>query len=263
MVSLDSSNINVAGFRRKYTCIPDVRIDDLNTYAAYHTYRLNTKLPSKFEIDTSTWVVHDQEEEKSCVGYAVSTAREHYINSQSGSSIALSPLFIYWWARKMDNIVFQDGGSRISNAMVCLSRYGVCEEMYHKSVPGTSSDVFLEPNTAAMAAARKYTIKSFHRVPSLDMLRDTLATGAPIVAGIPVYESLEKPEVTRTGIIPIPEAKERILGGHAIVLIGYDDAKELIKFHNSWGLGWGDKGCGYIPYQFLRINYFDAWEMIC
>jgi C1A family cysteine protease len=48
--------------------------------------------------------------------------------------------------------------------------------------------------------------------------------------------------------------KEQLLGGHAILLIGYDDKTKVFKFQNSWGVGWGDKGYGYIPYDYVLDN---------
>ena len=45
--------------------------------------------------------------------------------------------------------------------------------------------------------------------------------------------------------------KEKLQGGHCIVIVGYDDAKSLFLCANSWGTGWGDKGFCYIPYAYL------------
>lgn len=272
MIDLDSDSLSTAGFgttmKRKYTCIPDFNSAEKNLRASYHRGRLmfmgiTASTPSSASIDTAGWRVHDQEQEQSCVGYATSTVREHYANLGVNPAADLSPLFIYWWARKLDNVTYQDGGSRIINAMTCLKDYGVCEEQYHKSIAGTNRDVFLCPDTVAMVSAKKYSVTGFSGLTTLDELKVALAAGNPIVAGIPVYESMETSAVSKTGTIPIPSAKEKLLGGHAIALIGYDDATQLVKFHNSWGIGWGDKGCGYIPYGFLLTNYFDAWEMSC
>lgn len=269
MVSLKTDNVSHSGFQRRYTCIPDFASPDKDIVAAYHRGSSSfpgvsflsgafSTPPAAAAIDTSGWVIHDQESEKSCVGYAVSTVREHYAKA---TDTRLSPLFIYWWARKLDNIAFQDGGSRIINAMKCLRDYGVCEEQYHRSIPGTNRDVFLAPDTTAMVSAKKYIVSGFSGVSTLPQIKEAIAAGNPVVAGIPVFESMESRSVSDSGHIPVPSPSEKLLGGHAIVLIAYDDATQLVKFHNSWGTYWGDKGCGYIPYQFLLTNYFDGWEL--
>ena len=39
-----------------------------------------------------------------------------------------------------------------------------------------------------------------------------------------------------------------VKGGHAMVVVGYDDEKAAFKILNSWGSDWGDRGCGWIAY---------------
>ncbi len=51
--------------------------------------------------------------------------------------------------------------------------------------------------------------------------------------------------------MPMPKPREGILGGHAVICCGYDDAKRVWICRNSWGTGWGDKGYFYMPYSFL------------
>ena len=155
-----------------------------------------------------------------------------------------------------------DGGSKISNAMLSLREIGVCEERYMPSVPDTNSDVFISPPPVSLVSAKGYTISSYSSLPDLLSIKTTLAAGNPVVMGIPVYSSMESSKVAKTGAIPLPKTTETLLGGHAIVAIGYDDSKSLVKFHNSWGSDWGDKGCGYIPYRYLQENYFNAWSMV-
>ena len=31
----------------------------------------------------------------------------------------------------------------------------------------------------------------------------------------------------------------------------YNDEKQYFQFQNSWGIGWGDNGYGYIPYSYI------------
>ncbi len=53
--------------------------------------------------------------------------------------------------------------------------------------------------------------------------------------------------------------REDYLGGHAVLAMGYDDEKKLIKFRNSWGSAWGDKGYFYTPYDFVTEYASDMW----
>ena len=76
----------------------------------------------------------------------------------------------------------------------------------------------------------------------------------PVVAGITVYESYAQPDVSKSGVLPLPKPKETVLGGHAISIVGYDDSKKQFKFLNSWGAAWGEKGFGYVSYDYMKDN---------
>jgi C1A family cysteine protease len=59
--------------------------------------------------------------------------------------------------------------------------------------------------------------------------------------------------VTRTGNMPYPNTRrERFLGGHAVMLVGYNKNKNVFIARNSWGKVWGDKGYFYMPFDVVR-----------
>jgi C1A family cysteine protease len=73
----------------------------------------------------------------------------------------------------------------------------------------------------------------------------------PFVVGISIYSSFLTLNATNTGIIKMPMKNDYLLGGHAVVCVGYDDKKKVWIMRNSWGTKWGDKGYFYLPYQYL------------
>jgi C1A family cysteine protease len=77
-----------------------------------------------------------------------------------------------------------------------------------------------------------------------------LATGAPFVFAFSVYESFEDQRVASTGQVPMPIGSERVIGGHAAVAVGYDDAEQAFIVRNSWGSHWGDGGHFTLPYLY-------------
>jgi C1A family cysteine protease len=80
--------------------------------------------------------------------------------------------------------------------------------------------------------------------------------------GIAVYDSFETPQVDQYGVVPIPNPKkERLLGGHAIALVGFDVPRRYFKFQNSWGTAWGDKGYGYIPFDYI-LNKNISFDLV-
>ena len=42
-----------------------------------------------------------------------------------------------------------------------------------------------------------------------------------------------------------------VLGGHAVLAVGYDDAKQQFIFRNSWSKKWGKAGYGFMQYAYL------------
>jgi C1A family cysteine protease len=94
-------------------------------------------------------------------------------------------------------------------------------------------------------------------------MKSCLAEGFGICLGFSVYASFESEEVAKTGIADTPQIGERLLGGHAVYVVGYNDTTRRFKVQNSWGDAWGDRGFFYVPYRyFLSPNLAaDLWTL--
>ena len=94
-------------------------------------------------------------------------------------------------------------------------------------------------------------------------MKSCLAEGYPFVFGFTVYESFESQKVAQTGVLNMPAAKEKAVGGHAVLAVGYDDASKRFIIRNSWGDQWGQKGYFTIPYQYLTTPNLadDFWTI--
>ena len=67
-------------------------------------------------------------------------------------------------------------------------------------------------------------------------MKQCLASGFPFVIGFQVYQSFESDQVASTGIVPMPDVNnEQLLGGHAVLVVGYDDSNQWFIVRNSWG----------------------------
>ena len=59
--------------------------------------------------------------------------------------------------------------------------------------------------------------------------------------------------MANTGNMPYPNVNtEQLLGGHAVAIVGYNDATGKFIARNSWGTSWGDHGYFYMPYQVIQ-----------
>jgi C1A family cysteine protease len=120
------------------------------------------------------------------------------------------------------------------------------------------------PPAAAFADAASHKVVSYQRVPrDLDQMKGCLAAGYPFVFGFSVYESFEGTAVAKSGHVPMPDATESLLGGHAVVAVGYDDASSWFTVRNSWGPVWGLAGYFTMPYDYLtnRSLASDFWTI--
>ena len=142
------------------------------------------------------------------------------------------------------------------------SKYGVCLESLWPYQPNKFA--VAPPQTCYTAASQHKVLKANSVPTTLAAMKAVLNAGFPFVIGIAVYSSFESNDVARTGMVPVPNTKtEQLLGGHAVLCCGYDDAKQCFIMRNSWGQGWGIKGYFYIPYVYLTNPSLssDAWTI--
>jgi GNAT superfamily N-acetyltransferase len=72
-----------------------------------------------------------------------------------------------------------------------------------------------------------------------------------------IFESIYK---APQGRVPLPATGEAEKGVHAVAIMGgYDNHGEVLRFANSWGTGWGDKGYGWLSREYLERYMVDAW----
>ncbi len=213
--------------------------------------------PVKPAIDFASQIkiVRDSGNEGSVVGQALATALEFQIAKALNENVRISARYIYYVARQAAGTTETDSGAQIKDAVRALSRRGAVEESVWPYVAGE----FAAKPPAAVDKARRFRIADARLLGSLDDVKRALAQNGPVVAGIAVFQSAMGAATTKTGVFPLPKDKEQIIGGHAIVIVGYDDQDRRVKFVNSWGAGWGDHGFGYVPYDYLAKYMSDAW----
>jgi C1A family cysteine protease len=98
---------------------------------------------------------------------------------------------------------------------------------------------------------------------NLNEMRQSIALSYPVVFGFSVYDSFMSDQVARTGIYNEPKIGETYQGGHAVVIVGYDNILRRFKVRNSWGLNWGQQGYVWMPYSFVGNPIFcnDFWTI--
>jgi len=107
--------------------------------------------------------------------------------------------------------------------------------------------------------ARTNRIFAYQRVGSSQECKEALALDTPVFIAVEITSSwFDAPG----GQIEMPRGDQKLIGGHAVILCGYDDAKRSFTLRNSWGVKWGDKGYGYLPYEYVDVLLQEAWIVI-
>ncbi len=208
-----------------------------------------TRIPEKTDLRPGCPTVYDQGELGSCTANAIGAAFEYGLIKQKAAAFTPSRLFIYYNERVIEHSVSNDSGAMIRDGMKTVNKEGACPE---KDWPYLVSKFALKPAAACFTKALDHQVLSYHRIPrNLDQIRACLADGFPMVFGFTVYESFESPIVSQTGVMEMPGPGEHVIGGHAVLAIGYDDSTRRFLVRNSWSEQWGMKGYFTMPYNYL------------
>jgi C1A family cysteine protease len=238
-----------------------------------------TNLP--VSIDLREWCspIEDQRNLGSCTANAGVGVIEYYERKAFERHIDASRLFLYKVTR---NLMKQKGdtGAYLRTTMGAMVLFGVPPEDYWP-YSDEENKFDQEPPAFCYAFAQNYqTIKYFRHDPPgakteeiLKKVKSYLGLGHPSMFGFTVYNSIEQAETT--GKIPYPSPKEKIEGGHAVVVVGYDDKMKIknkygkvettgaLLIRNSWGKEWGEKGYGWLPYEYvLKRLAEDFWSIL-
>ena len=206
------------------------------------------EIPVAYNITSSSIIkapILDQGNLGSCVANASSTL--FYI--LSNGKINLSRLQLYFCSRGIDRSNFyEDTGTYVRTALKSAGSYGLTNEAFWKY--NINNFDILPPSKSFRPVynLKNYTYTSVPQ--DLESFKNCLTQGNPIIFGALLYSSFEN--VGDNGIIPIPNTKKEILlGGHCMLIVGFDDDKKYFKIQNSWGSNWGDNGYGYFPYEYM------------
>ncbi len=166
--------------------------------------------------------------------------------------------------------------------MGAMALFGVPPEKYWP-YKNENANFDLEPSAFLYAFGQAFKAIQYYRLDPpgispatlLQQIKTNLAGKLPSMFGFTVYNSISQANGAGQGKIPFPCPRERVLGGHAIMAVGYDDAMKIknalcgtettgaLLIRNSWGTSWGDAGYGWLPYEYvLRGIAVDWWALL-
>ncbi len=233
---------------QRYGWIPDLPDARDHLYGA--PVAIMAALPPKADLRSQCPPVYDQGQLGSCTANAIAAAIQFDRMKQNLSpNFAPSRLFIYYNERRMEGTVSTDSGAQIRDGIKSVAKQGACPE---PDWPYDISKFTVQPPKVDYTEALQDRAVSYSRlVQNLNLLKGCLASGYPFVFGFTVYESFESQAVAQSGIVPMPSSSEQVIGGHAVLAVGYDDGTQRFIVRNSWGTGWGMSGYFTMPYPYV------------
>ena len=251
-------------FAKKYGWRPSIQDHRDHIYGVTV---IPTGIPAFIDLRDQCPPVYNQKETNSCTAHAISAAFAFDYSKQKLGTINPSRLFIYYNERILEGTTASDAGASLRDGVSTVLTKGVPDETLW---PFDTSKVYTAPPAAAYTAALKNKATAYLRLTqTVAQMQSALATGIPFVFGFSVYSDFESSAVASTGILPMPGSGSALLGGHAVMAVGYNSGTTAMNgcppgyfiVRNSWGPAWGDKGYFYIPNAYMASTTLssDYW----
>jgi C1A family cysteine protease len=248
----------------KYNHRSDEKDERDKHFHLYASQKTSAPIPPLINLrDRYPLPVLDQGNLGSSTACAASNALRFCLQKEDTIVFQPSRLFIYYFSRLLEGNVSEDSGAAIRDVLRSITAFGACNET---SLPYDIDKFSDKPPTKCITSAKRHISKFQYLRVTQDILslKTALASGYPVLCGIQVYDSFESDHCLRSGIVPMPDVqKEQLLGGHCVLLVGYDDTMKCFILQNSRGVSVGYGGFFKIPYQYIVDSQLsnDFWTI--
>jgi len=213
--------------------------------------------PIRVDYSASCDKVLDQQNWGSCTGHAgagvAGWIARHYLKQP----LSFSPAYLYDQERIIEGTFPQDAGAQIRTICKAIVSKGM---VFENAYPYTAGDLTTAPTPEIEAVAWR-ELGAYHRLARAEDVISCLGDAVPwpVLLGFTVYQSFESNATASSGVMPIPGPNEMMLGGHAVMCIGYDLDKQAVLCRNSWGPGWGLEGNFWMSLSVVDDPTTDKW----
>ena len=175
----------------KYKC--KQQTSDVRDYKFHLQYKqlIDPYLPSKINLlDEIILPVLTQGDLGSCTANATSNAILFYLKKSNKKEFQPSRLYIYYFSRLIENDVENDSGCSIRSVLRAIVEYGACDE---KIYPYNIENFKIKPKKNYIKNGKKKVkkIKYLAVDRDLNIIKNCLSQGHPIILGINLYKSSE------------------------------------------------------------------------
>jgi hypothetical protein len=206
----------------------------------------------------------DQGFQGSCVSFAVGYYMKSYWEGIENSwalttaNHITSPQYIFSQTWVMDQN--GDVGSFFHDALNLINAQGAATLDQCPYDPWNSTGYLTGPTDAMRRQAFRFRNNSWSALPTGDVaaIKTRVCNNEPVAIGFPVHPDFDALDASND---TYDDMSGNARGRHAVCIIGYDDAKGAFRFINSWSQWWGVGGYGWIDYDLVDNNNFEAYVM--
>lgn len=209
----------------------------------------------------------------SCASFAGAAHHAVVVKLSTGANVWMSPRYLYLVTRRLAGRN-GDTGSTMRDVVRAMKVSGVPPERifpYDGINKNPLSGKYYDKNPSwfIQAASKANRVAAEGRYMRLDTpvarreravtlienMCSVIATNMPIMGGFYLADSGDDLGVFRT-----PKSFKEVVGGHAMLIVGYDRHKRMFHVMNSWGAEWGVNGFGQLSFDFVKEGFSsDFW----
>lgn len=238
------------------------------------TNLLNAQLSSGVNQISGFGPVKNQGQRGTCTAFSTTAANEYRFGKLgSGQVPNLSEQFLYF-VTKTNIDKNEVCGSFHRSTTSAINIYGQClgsQLGYNPNEPCFQNDKI--PDMVYQNALNYRSRAIALDVNNIQQIKAALFGGHPVLFSIPVFNSwFRSVETNRSGRLTLPLKNEQAIGGHAMVMAGYQDAENapgggFFIFRNSWSTQWANSnvygaGYGLIPYEYISQYNAEAFILV-
>jgi len=229
----------------------------------HHTFDSDSSITSSVDLRDKCPPVYDQGQLGSCTANALAGAYE-FNEMQADQQVVGTPsrLFIYYNERAQEGDVSDDAGAFTGDGVNGMHTLGVVSE---SDWPYDVSKFADKPPQELFDSATSNTVTTFKQLTQdQDQIKQSLYQGYPVLFTADIFPAFEGTDVGQSGQVPMPSSGETSSGGHALLIVGFDDDKQTFIVRNSWGASWGDQGYCYFPYAYVLDQTYTSqiWVLL-